>query len=174
MRTAVFAILAVVPMAAQAQWLKPRATVTGIEILNYGVYETVGDPTSEIAHAGVANGKLSNIVDYKLLERTDVICARLNLSFGFEFTVKGSPSGAEVTLNWVTQFPPVGVTNDKGVKFASNKLSGRHIVDDKDIRTFTFEEPYELVTGPWVLEFHYQGKLIGAQHFTVKDCAPVS
>jgi Domain of unknown function (DUF3859) len=173
MRTGIFAILAVVPMAAQAQWLKPRATVTGVEILNYGVYQIARDPSQDVAHTGVANGKLNHIIDHKLIERTDIICARLNQTFGVEYLVTGSPQWAEVTINRVTQFPPIGVTNDKGVNFSSNRFSSPEIIGGKGIRTFTFDEPYELVTGPWVFEFHYQGELVGAQKFTVRDCAPV-
>jgi Domain of unknown function (DUF3859) len=156
-----------------AQSMPAQGAVERVEIIQFGTYQT-GKTGKTVPNADSANGRVTFVGNHKLLERTDTICARLQTTFGVEFKLVGAPAGRTVTLNMVTRFPPGGVTNAQAVTFTHNKFKSGQIIGDSDFRSFTFDEPYELVAGPWVLEFHYQDQLIGTKIFTVRHCEPVS
>lgn len=171
MRLQILVVLVTIPQLVQAQSLPQETAVDRVEIIQFGTYKTskVG---KVMANPNAARGQVTFVGKHKLIERTDTICARLNTTFGVAFKLIGTPAGRTITVNMVTQFPPGGVTNGKGETFTQNKFNSGQIIGEKDFRSFTFDEPYELVTGPWVLEFHYQGEVIGAQKFTVRNCDP--
>jgi hypothetical protein len=145
------------------------AAVERVDIVQFGTYQTAKSG-KVIANPHAANGQVVYVGQHKLIERTAVICARLKTTFGVEFKLIGTPLSRTVTLNMVTLFPAGGVTNSQGVNFTRNTFNSSQIIGDRDFRSFTFDEPYELVPGPWVMEFHYQGQLLGSKTFTVRDC----
>jgi hypothetical protein len=178
MRTTVLGLficlLCCLPHTAQAQRLNVPGSTISIEILDYGIYQTRRDPTKDVHNPNITTGKLNHVTDHQLIERTNIICARLNTTFGIDYVVKGGSVGALIPMTLITRFPPAGVVDDKGVKFASNQFGSTELIGRKSFRTFAFDEPYEMVPGPWAMEFHFDGKLVGAQHFIVRNCDPVS
>lgn len=106
--------------------------------------------------------------------RTDTVCARLGVTFGFDYVLLGSPAGALVRLEAVTRFPPQGMTNAEGRHFAKNEYEAVVPVGGAGTRTFTFEEPWEMVPGTWVFEYHFNGRKIGEKAFEVATACPVS
>ena len=172
MRWPIMIALVAAPQVVLAQSTRQDTVIERVEILQFGTYQT-GKAGKVMPNPNAARGQVTFVGKHQLIERTDTICARLATTFGVEFKLVGTPTGRTVTLTMVTQFPPGGVTNDQAVNFRHNKFNSGQIIGDKDFRSFTFDEPYELVTGPWVLEFQYQGAVIGAQKFTVRNCEPV-
>jgi hypothetical protein len=169
MRWPIVVMLVTAPQLVLAQSTQPEPAVERVEIVEFGIYQT-GKAGKVMANPNAARGQVTFVGRHKLIERTDTVCARLHATFGVEFKLVGAPAGRTVTLNMVTRFPQGGVTNDKGETFTQNKFNSGQIIGDKDFRSFTFDEPYELATGAWWLEFHYQGQVIGAQKFTVRNC----
>lgn len=157
-----------VSMTAAAE--EPR--VEGMTVGSYGIYREKLDRLE--ASPRTASGYLRIVTERELLQRTETICARLGVTFGFDFVLAGTPRGATVTLAAVTRFPPGGLVNAKGERFPQNEYEGRVAIGAQSSRSFTFEEPWEMVPGIWTFEFHHQGRKIGEKAFEVVTACPIS
>lgn len=161
-------ILVLTPTAATSQEVR----LDGIIVTEYGLYDR--RITGKVKAESTAIGHLLIVTDRKLTAATDVVCARLGVTFGFQYRLLGKPVGAGVLIEAVTQFPPQGMVNAKGERFARNTYTWPDTIGDTGSRTFTFEEPWEMVPGVWSFEFHYLGRKIGEQRFTIEATCPVS
>ncbi len=121
-----------------------------------------------------ATGTVNIVSDRQLVETTDRICARRGVIFGVGFIVKGSPAGTEVALDFITRFPPGGMVNAKGQRYAQNEFTSQAIVGARSVRTFSFDEAWEMVPGIWTFEFHHQGLKIAETSFHVMTTCEVS
>jgi hypothetical protein len=169
MRSLLFAAVAAAPVVAAAE---PSA-VDRVEILKFGSF-VINNGADRIPDANAATGWRGTFNAYDQTAQTATICARLHETFGIEYIVHGSPDGAAVPVQTIVRFPPAGIVNDKGARFASHTEDVMETLGAKRGQFYSFDEPYELVPGPWVFEFHYQGRMIGSQAFAVRDCRAVS
>lgn len=146
--------------------------VERLDIVAFGIYRTNfvrKDPSGTTAH-----GTVGVVDDYSLVEQTDTVCARLGLSFGVEYVLVGKPEGKVVSIDWVTRFPPGGMTRPSGQHFTESRLATFKIIGDRSYRDYTFDETWEMVPGKWSLEFYHQGRKIGEKTFTVLASCPIS
>jgi Domain of unknown function (DUF3859) len=160
------AVLATGPAAAQS-------SLDGgvkVEIVEFGAYQV----TNRVNGVPSATGQRDYVAAHDLITRTDQICTRLKTTFAIEYEISGAPPGEAVMLTVVTRFPPAGLVDDQGVKFASNGQTGSKAVGVRYIRSFTFDEPFEMVTGTWTFEIHHQDRVVAAKSFSVRNCDPVS
>lgn len=149
-----------------------EARVDGMTVSTYGIYREKLDRLE--ASPRTASGYLRIVTERELLQQTEMICARLGVTFGFDFVLQGAPAGETVTLGAVTKFPPGGMVNARGERFAQNEYDGRVVIGAPSSRSFTFEEPWEMVPGIWTFEFHHRGRKIGEKAFEVVTACPVS
>ena len=139
--------------------------IRGIEVVDYGLY------TGTIASAqrdslGVLHSTLSDIQHTKT---TRDVPAKLGVRFGFRFKVLGEPKGARVTLRRATIYPPGGlrspatpnVLHRTGGRFSANLGS------EVTFTTYTFDDPWELKAGPWVIEIWDGDRRLAVQEFRV-------
>ena len=106
MRSVLVAILLeLMTVSAGAQALQADE----VRILDFGIPRTTDGQERESPK--MALGRVTSVVDFKLVEPSDTICARM-----------GQPSGFSVDLDWVTRFPPPGVVYGKGQRFEKNEL----------------------------------------------------
>ena len=146
--------------------------VDGMRVSAFGIYREKLDrlePSSK-----TAMGYLRIVTERELLQKTETICARLGVTFGFDFKIEGAPTGMPLALKAVTRFPPPGMVNAKGERFTQNEYDGRVLIGAPNSRSFTFEEPWEMVPGIWIFEFHDQSRKIGEKSFEVLTACPVS
>jgi hypothetical protein len=143
-----------------------------IEFVEVGIF--TGRHQGKQPSPKTASGTINIVSDRRLVEATDRICARLGVFFGVTYIVKGSPNGANVVLDLVTRFPPAGMVNAKGKHFAQNELPSGATIGERTMRTFSFDEPWEMVPGTWTFEFHYKGHKIGETSFQVMTTCEVS
>lgn len=143
-----------------------------VVILDAGIYENRIE--GRVPADRTATGNLLMVSGDRLVTATDTICARLGMTFGFEYRIVGLPLGAPATLDYVTRFPAPGVVNSGGQRFEKNEFTQSVYIGLSSVRSYTFEEPWEMVPGIWVFEFHHQGRKLGEKSFTVLAPCPLT
>jgi hypothetical protein len=140
-----------------------------VEFGEAGVFTAT--PLRREPEPGAPAGFRMVITDVRLAETTDTICARLGLTFGMRYTVRGGPRGQPVQLSMVTRFPPQGMTTPDGRTHAVSRFAKDTAFDADELRVYGFDEPFEILVGPWTFEFHLDGRKIGEKTFRViTDC----
>ncbi len=165
-RLVAFMLLAAV---ATAQAEQPQLALV---VHNAGIY--VGKFEGHVPHEGLASGRLLITSGDTLVTPTDTVCARLGVSFGFEYTITGAPTGTSIDIDYVTRFPAHGVVNADGKKFVFDKITDQAVIGTRDLSLYMFEEPWELVAGTWTFEFHHNGRKFGEKSFTVLTECPLT
>ena len=167
-RLAALLLFVLLPGRAVAQPL----AIDRIEIGEFGLYATKGEQKVKDADAPV--GHLNMVSGHTLLERGDEFCAKLNLEFGVKYQVIGKAVGKSAMLDMVTVFPPSGMTNAAGRRFSKSGFKQAVVIGDTLARTYSFEEPWEMVPGVWTFEFHYLGRKLGEKQFKILPSCPIS
>ena len=167
-RLAALLLIVLLPSRAAAQPL----AIDGIEIVEFGLYATRVE--QKVSDADAPVGHLNMVSGHRLLETGDEFCAKLNLEFGVKYRVLGKAVGKPATLDMVTVFPPSGMTNAAGKRFAKSGFKQAVIIGDTSARTYSFEEPWEMVPGVWTFEFHYLGRKLGEKQFKILPSCPIS
>jgi hypothetical protein len=119
-----------------------------------------------------ATGDVNHVDDPKLIEETDVVCARLGTSFGFYYTPQGRGIGP-LQLEWVTRFPEP-VTRPDGKRLQESRLTSQAIIGARTYRSYAFDHAWEVVPGIWSLDFYFEGRKVGGKTFTVLATCPIS
>ncbi|HXO00642.1 MAG TPA: DUF3859 domain-containing protein [Stellaceae bacterium] len=141
--------------------LGQTAQVQRIDIVEYGLY---------------AVDRLACQRDVRGVERcgwlhtktTSAVPAEIGLAFGVRFRVVGTPDGAQVSLSRDWLFPDVGLRPP-----APNPPSRRMdrtfpaTIGNTGLILYTLDNPWELVPGPWILEFWYEGRKLASSTFTM-------
>lgn len=140
-------------------------TVERIKILEFGVFERRVVET--VPTPGVATGKIRIADNFKLLQPGDTIVSQLGTSFGIHYQTVGKSKGQVVNLTWITRFPSEGLSDPKNGHFHFNEFGRTHTIGNDTYRTYTFDEPWEMVPGEWTLEFWDGPKKVGEQRFRV-------
>jgi hypothetical protein len=138
-----------------------------IEILQAGIID-LGKVLSENAAPGTTSGSVNKVQDYKFIETTTTIPAKIGISFGFKHRVVGQPTGKKVDLRVVDRFPPPGIRNT-----STNQMqqSDEYVVTKSLGQTTatasTFDDDGDLVPGVWTIEIWYKDQKLAEQRFTV-------
>jgi len=151
----VFSIVA----SAEAQ------TVQKIVISDPGIYRFEVEKVDRTPDS-VSTG-FKTIRNVELVQKTERIPGVLGTSFGVRFEIVGEPQGTLVTLKLVTRFPAPGLRNPAGKVLLTSENDRQFRIGEPTSRSYSFDEPWEIVPGIWTLEFWYEGKLVGAQKFEV-------
>jgi hypothetical protein len=159
MRSLLALVLLTLSAAAQAQ-TEPRITV-----IEYGILS--GTLGKYVPTRGTATGFTREVTDFKLVRQADTIVAKRGGHFGIRYRLDGVARGKPIKATCITRFPPGGVTPPKGGKVAADSFDCELIGGEVTWRSYTFEEPWELVAGEWSLEFWYGGQKIGEKRFVV-------
>lgn len=102
------------------------------------------------------------------LAATEVVPARLCLSFGIEYVVTGRPSAAPVAIRMVTRFPAPGLDQPGGQARKLQEVYDLQLAIGRiHFRSYTFDEVWELVPGVWTFEFWHEDRKLAEQTFTV-------
>ncbi len=170
----VFWALLVALLSSQAWMVTPSQAqdIDAIELVETGIF--VGRIDGKQPSPKTASGTINIVSDRRLVEATDRICARRGVIFGMTYIVKGAPTGADVVLDLVTRFPPAGMLNGKGQRFTHNEFTSIVTVGARSVRTFSFDEAWEMVPGTWTFEFHHKGRKIGETSFLVMTTCETS
>jgi Domain of unknown function (DUF3859) len=157
---------ALAPPPARAQSIETMA------FMDAGIY--TGRHEGKQPSPKTASGSINIVSNRTLVDETDRICARVGVYFGVSYVLKGAPAGGNVTLDLVTRFPAPGVVNPKGQRFTQNEFTAVATIGEKMVRTFSFDDTWEMVPGTWTFEFHYQGRKLGEKVFQVMTTCETS
>jgi len=155
-------VFCVLLFAAPAQGQEPR--IDGFEIIRVGIYDVERASTTRDA-----DGVLQNVLSHwRLAASTTSIPARLSVTFGIEYRIIGEPDGAPVSFRRVFRFPqpgarPPGSSAPLPVSSASRRVRLNQI----SVATYTLQEPWELMSGLWVLEIWHGDRKLGELEFTL-------
>jgi hypothetical protein len=113
----------------------------------------------------MGNEPVRTVDDVRLLKRTDRIRARLCLRFGVLFEAESLAAGERVEVMIRSTHPgllsPDG-TQSTGITYPSAVEGGR-----PGYVGYTFDQAWELVSGPWTFAVMYQGRVLVEQRFDV-------
>jgi hypothetical protein len=148
----------------------PPTTVTGAELIDYGIYEL--KPTGEKRSAPkLASGSWTVTSNPRLVKKTDVIPERLGVSFGVRYRLKGAPEGdlVEITVEVIN---PPGVLNTRTGKPVPVEQHNVTIAMGKlDYRGIGFETPADLIPGEYKLRIKVGSKVVLEKAFQVVAAA---
>ena len=91
---------------------------------------------------------------------TRLVPAKAGISFGVKFTLRPGAGDRDVTI--LVTHPPMGPEGVTTESWISPLSEGR-----ASLNLFTFEFPYEMVPGPWVMAIEADGERLMEQHFEV-------
>jgi hypothetical protein len=107
------------------------------------------------------------------IESTSVIPARRCVSFGFEYLILGTPSGADIPIKMITRFPEQGLRNpETGKTTDRNETRVGRRVGQRHFRAYTLEQSWEVVLGTWTFELWYGDRKLAEQSFKLVDPCP--
>lgn len=153
--------------AAQAQ---PIA-VEQVDVLASGIYEL--DIVRRERKDDAAFATTNTIARARLVRRTSTVPLRRCVSFGFEYVIRGGPSGAQVPMRMITRFPSPGPRNPQTAMSvqATETLVVRSI-GRLHTRAYTLEQDWELVPGVWTLEIWSGDRKLAALSFELQPPCP--
>ena len=147
-----------------SQALAADAEVTGIEIVNFGIY-TADIASKQWNPGGVAHNVVENP---KLAVRTVAVPAQVGVHFGIEYKVLGSPEGAKAVIHRITRYPMEGVRPPGSS--APLYVSERDVtktIGATSYSDYSLDEEWEAVPGEWSIEIWSNGRKLAEQHFTL-------
>jgi hypothetical protein len=150
-------------LAPAVAWAQP-AQIERIAVTEYGLY-TVDKQTCQRDEQGIQRCTRSNA---RHAATTWTVPAQIGVEFGLRYSVVGQPSGAPVSVRRVWVLPPPGF-QPPGSNQPITRLErvDETAIDGSVFVSYGFDDAWELVPGPWVLQFWDGDRLIGSQTFTV-------
>lgn len=146
-------------------------SVERVSITSPGIYEL--QITKEIGDKNLA-GRSRNVVQkIRNVQITTTIPARICISFGFEYVIRGAPIDAEIPIKMITKYPNQGVHNPetRETTYRNETLISRKI-GRVHFRSYTLDNPWELVPGVWTFELWHKDRKLAEQSFVlIAPCA---
>lgn len=151
-------------LAAPSMAWAQAAQIQRIEVGEHGIY-TADKSNCQRDAQGIERCGRSNV---RHAVATSTIPAQLGLEFGLRYRAIGTPAGAQVTLQRAWLLPPPGF-RPPAPKPAITRLDREDTftLGQTVLVTYGFDDAWELVPGPWTLEFWYAGRKVGSYTFTV-------
>jgi hypothetical protein len=143
----------------------PCGTPARFELLSFGIYDVRQGEAQDAPRT--ASGVYRVQSGFELVRQTDVIEAAPARVFGLGFRIVGDRTAGDVPMDWVTRFPDGGITNAAGERFMRDEMACEVPLGAVTYRSYSFDEPWEMVPGVWVFEFRCDGQRIAEQRFTV-------
>ena len=163
MKTYVQAILTLTVLAITANggYAQP-VEIKRIDLAEYGMYRAA-IVTAQRDDKGVLQSSLDDIQHIKT---TVNIPAQIGIRFGIRFTPVGTPKGAIVKLKKVVLFPaPLQPNSGPPISRSVTMLTAA--LGETQYTDYGFDDPWELVTGTWVIELWAGERKLASQIYTV-------
>jgi len=156
-------LFAVILLLVATPSLAAKVDATGFEIVRFGIYERTVVSTERDAD-GVLQSVTQNT---RLLSSTTTVPAKIGVSFGVEFKI-GTPDGKPISIRKVVRYPaPGAIPPGASKRLVSNSLTITPVLNKVRYSGYTLEEPWELLTGTWTIEFWHGDRKLGGQEFTL-------
>jgi Domain of unknown function (DUF3859) len=161
MSVKITAIAGVMLLASSSAWAQD---VQRIEIVEHGIYTADKSSCNRDAQ-GIERCERSNI---RHAATTWNVPAQLGVEFGLRYRVVGAPKGSKISVkrNWLIPEPGFRAPN-ASQPIRRLERSDDAVIGEATLVTYGFDDPWELVPGPWVIEFWYGNRKVGEQRFTI-------
>lgn len=140
--------------------------VTG-KIHQYGIYRVI-DKGTVTENTDIASGREWEGSDMELVESTDQIPLRHNLTFGMDIRVYDPNEKRFLTLDYTLTHPPMRKPTGEmtqGTSYSRQLMCFKGVCEDG--AQYEFTESYEMVPGNWRLEYSYKGRTIISKTFNI-------
>ena len=158
-------------MALLGLWLAgsaaaQQARIERITIVEAGLLEA--RKIDQLPTPGTASGHTSVLDSVVFYESSRRVPARLGVQFGARYRIAGEPAGQDATVRTRWLLPAPGMRNpltgavtrideaDETVTVGTDRLAG-----------YGFSQAWEIVPGPWTLEFWSAGRKLNSVTFIV-------
>ncbi len=160
-------------LALNTQPVMADATVTDVEIIDYGILSAQVDRT--IKDQTLVQGAHRTMKASRLLKRTTEISAQKGLKFGIKYLIKGYPIGNRVKIDFVVLYPEPGLTNPgTGVTDRQDMVSFVKRIGKITATGYLFNQKWEMVPGQWTFQIWHNGRKLAEKDFMVDISSPSS
>lgn len=129
--------------------------------INYGMIK--GNREKTEAFKNSPTGDRGLLADFVFIKITDSVPAVLKNNFGVEYMIRTADStGIAVTIEWIY---PDKIINGDGKKFKSIKYTTERYTNEPTFSSYSLDEPYEVVKGPWKMSIYAYNKLLYSKTF---------
>ncbi|MFC1498366.1 DUF3859 domain-containing protein [Verrucomicrobiota bacterium] len=137
--------------------LAKKQGVTGIKIIEQGIYEFKIIKPATDSRASGGNGHITNVPI--LVHQTNQVCAVIGNRFGFCMKIEGAPEGKKIDFVVVTVYPGKGL-KDPARNVTSKRERGTvtRPIGALFYGGYAFEHEWELVPGEWKFEIWHDSK----------------
>ncbi|MEM1145988.1 MAG: DUF3859 domain-containing protein [Pseudomonadota bacterium] len=106
--------------------------------------------------------------EIRWVERTDQIPAKLGVSFGVEYIIRGNPSHS-IDVVEVIIFPGTGLTNpETGKTLKESPYPIKVYKGEGNTFGYTFDEPWEIAKGEWIYQIKIDSSLVLEKRFVIQ------
>jgi uncharacterized protein DUF3859 len=163
MSTIRMALAFVLSAVGAASGLAQTPQIQRIDIVEYGIY-TVNETNCRRDDQGIERCDRS---DVHHAATTWTIPAQHGVEFGLKYRVVGSPKGLGVALKRDWLLPDPGFLEPGKQPIKRIDRADKVAIGDTTYVSYGFDDPWELVPGPWILEIWYGGRKLTSQTFSV-------
>lgn len=164
MKSVCAALLCLVCCFAGAAIAQPR--VERVEIVEAGLLEA--RKIDSVATPGTASGKTSVLDSIVFYELSRQVPARLGVQFGARYRIVGAPDGETTSIRTKWVLPPPGMRNPlTGAVTEVDEAEESVVIGTDRLAGYKFGQEWEVVRGPWILEFWANGRKLNSVTFTV-------
>lgn len=146
--------------------LAQQPQIDKVEIVEAGLLEA--RKVDSLATPGTASGKTSVLDSIVFYELSRHVPARLGVQFGARYRIVGMPDGAATSIRTKWIVPAPGMRNPlTGATTEVDEAEENVVVGTDRLAGYKFGQAWEVVRGPWVLEFWANGRRLNSVTFTV-------
>ena len=146
--------------------LAQQPQIDKVEIVEAGLLEA--RKVDSLATPGTASGKTSVLDSIVFYELSRHVPARLGVQFGARYRIVGMPDGAATSIRTKWIVPAPGMRNPlTGATTEVDEAEENVVVGTDRLAGYKFGQAWEVVRGPWVLEFWANGRKLNSVTFIV-------
>jgi hypothetical protein len=146
--------------------LAQQPQIDKVEIVEAGLLEA--RKVDSMATPGTASGKTSVLDSIVFYELSRHVPARLGVQFGARYRIVGTPEGAATSIRTKWVVPAPGMRNPlTGATTEVDEAEENVVIGTDRLAGYKFGQEWEVVRGPWVLEFWANGRKLNSVTFTV-------
>jgi hypothetical protein len=138
------------------------AKVQGIDLIDYGVYETVSKRWELAPNTAV--GKIQIVKDKKLLQETDYIPGSAGTEFGIRYIVDGKQEGEDISI--LVRVLHSTLIERRIVSHANEWVRAGKI-GSPTFDGWKFNSDSELIPGNWTIQIFHEGRKLAEKTFVV-------
>jgi hypothetical protein len=157
------AVSLIVSLVTVASSYAKTPHVERLDIVEHGIYTTAKE-NCQRDNQGIER---CDRMDFRHASTTWIIPAQHEVEFGLRYRVVGTPKGSKVTLTHDWLLPAPGFQQPGKSPITRIDRTDPVAIGEVAYISYGFDDPWELVPGPWVLEIWDGERKLTSQTFIV-------